>query len=498
MTCSIVLRTLFFMTYCGHFIHAFLLSPPSCHTPKNTNAVLRRHSFVTIGSKSRYSNNLYNEQEDNNNSDDVLEALQSLSDYHEGSWNGRARSFVVTDDVAAGIVRRKQSVPYTTRVRLDMDAQDFVLQETMEWGECSVGHCTLRLKGSNVDVDAVDASYSLDATLPDFPPAAIAGTLQPAHFVIQHCIATNDDERVRCFVMYGMDQSLLRVVVCEEERVTSNNNLQTESEPQQRATSGGLSTVDLLELQSDVDHLVSKVITKTTTPLSRLDQIPQVSKDTSSETSDVATLSRHPISLLDVSSGVWLGDAVVREMETSPTFAGKGFGAVASPAPSFASWTVGVQKCAWRWMWNFEQEIRQVNDIGKSLGATLNACLGRTFGGSVCVNESLSRRIAKDERMVMIDWDGDTVGFLTGSCAIQVPRHLQFDGAREQRSFYTEFSVFQIADSPSKEDVETQLPDIVCSKMARVYNIEGHLQQGSTSFFTLKRFGGVVDDDGEL
>jgi hypothetical protein len=37
-----------------------------------------------------------------------------------------------------------------------------------------------------------------------------------------------------------------------------------------------------------------------------------------------------------------------------------------------------------------------------------------------------------------------------------------------------------------------QLPKLVCSKIARVYNYEGRLKQGITSFFTLKRFGDEI------
>jgi len=93
---------------------------------------------------------------------------------------------------------------------------------------------------------------------------------------------------------------------------------------------------------------------------------------------------------------------------------------VAAAAP-FASWEVGVQKMAWRWMWNFGDEIRQIVDVGRgSMGAPLAAPLRSSRAGVVCVNEGLSRRIPKEERMVYVDWEGDNVGFLVGSVAIQV------------------------------------------------------------------------------
>lgn len=45
-----------------------------------------------------------------------------------------------------------------------------------------------------------------------------------------------------------------------------------------------------------------------------------------------------------------------------------------------------------------------------------------------------------------------------------------------------------------QEDELSKLPDVVCSKMSRVYNYEGYLKQGCTSFFTFKRFGTDKDD----
>jgi len=67
------------------------------------------------------------------------------------------------------------------------------------------------------------------------------------------------------------------------------------------------------------------------------------------------------------------------------------------------------------------------------------------------------------------------------------------------RPFYTEFSVFQSAGPPVKksngEEDEAQHPEIICSKMSRLYNFDGRLKQGVTSFFTLKRFGSNIDED---
>jgi hypothetical protein len=74
---------------------------------------------------------------------------------------------------------------------------------------------------------------------------------------------------------------------------------------------------------------------------------------------------------------------------------------------------------------------------------------------------------------------------------------LKFD-KRQVRPFTTEFTVFQSAPKRSNaEDVsndEPDLKDIICSKVSRVYNYEGRLKQGCTSFFTFKRFGTEKQD----
>jgi hypothetical protein len=212
-------------------------------------------------------------------------------------------------------------------------------------------------------------------------------------------------------------------------------------------------------------------------------------------------LSLHEMSLLEVSSGVWLGDAIIRDMPMiadSPMERGQGFGASKKQTPkkegAFGSWSVGVQKIAWRWMWNFGDEIRQVVDVGKGMGAQVAGCMTKSLSGSVCVNESISRRMPKDQRMVYVDWSAnDMVGFLVGPMSIQVPRYLSFDATKLAKPFYTEFCLYQATDEGGANDPEgvdtMALPKLCCSKISRVYNFEGKLKQGCTSFYTYQRFG---------
>jgi hypothetical protein len=390
--------------------------------------------------------------------DQAVEALRSLTDFHEGVWKGVATSFTVTNDVAAGIVQRKTSPPYTVLVKLGVGDSDYTLTETItvpDDDDDTVCRRKLSLAVCNMDVDSVDASYSLDATLPDFP-AAVAGTAKLLHFGIEHCIATSDNSRTRCLAFYGADEQLSRIVVCHEERVVvSEQTAEKRMGPQRQQH---LTTRDLIEMQSDVDRLVDKITGNGTqrkdkniqiengSLLSQQQQQPS-SKDNNlmdsvqaalsgtSSASNNARLSPHVISLLELSSGVWVGDSIIRDVPLVPTspleLKRKGFGGASSKTGSqpaaaadskipFASWTVGVQKMAWRWMWNFGEEIRQVIDVGRGMGAQLSEPLTRSLSGSVCVNEGLSRRIPKVERMVYIDWEGDNVGFICGSVSIQV------------------------------------------------------------------------------
>jgi len=164
-------------------------------------------------------------------------------------------------------------------------------------------------------------------------------------------------------------------------------------------------------------------------------------------------------------------------------------------------------------MWNFEEEIRQVVDAGKSLGSSMDFYLKKSLAGSICLDESFSRRKPKDERMVYIDWGEDSVGFLLGPFSVQVPRYVNFDpSATTSRApavtkpFYTEFGIFQSAApyiAPSSDGVidvtdNSGLEELCWSKIGRLYNFEGRLKQGCTSFSTFKRFEIEDDDDDDI
>ena len=526
----------------------------------------------------------------------ALEAIQSLADFHEGQWQGSARSFTVSADTAAGILHRSTSPPYTASVKLGMDLtnRDYTLTETFEWkdddenksGEVSAARSpskvsarTVSLTQSNTDVDTVDASYSLDMTLPTLP-SALLGTDQLPQFLIEHCIALNDDERAKCWVLYGgADQGLMRIVLCHETRCTSSTDDQQPPQQQSDSQDNGLTAADLLEMQTDVDRLVDSIAGSLEANQPKKQQQQQEGQITperiraleesfsksgsntgEGSSSTVPPLSRHATSLLEATSGVWLGDLVVRDKPTVPLVpqsGRRGFGkndnkdnggtktrTVTAGREGFAKWSIGVQKAAWRWMWNFGEEIRQVTEYGRGMGATLalasvassssaeGAPQQLSLSGTVCVNEGLSRRMPIPERIVYIDWNApgasasNSVAFLVDSFLVHAPRFLQFASSSSaaentrrsssQTPFLTEFGVFQqstIVNAQDSEDTSVSslplagsltddellqeldtmdgpaLPELVCSKVARIYNFEGSLKQGCSSFYTLKRFG---------
>lgn len=457
--------------------------------------------------------------------DQAVEALQSLVDFHEGQWTGKARSFSVVADTAAGIVQRKGSPDYELSVKLGLNADgEYSLTETFSWNDDKIKARTLSLLDCNVDVDSVDASYSLDGSLPDFP-SDIIGTDKLCQFGIEHCITVSEDKRMRCLVLYSMDQSLQRVVLCEETRAKAAHPSKV-SNPME-AHNNQLIAQELIEMQDDADRLVEKLFgnlssdssTRSTAPpepSSTPDSVFQTLGQSMGSDDGAQKLALHDGSLLEVSSGVWLGDAIIRDMPKVPDGAstnGRGFqsspateaSSTSQSSKEFATWSVGVQKVAWRWMWNFGDEIRQVVDVGKAMGDKLAECLTKSQPGNICLNESLSRRISKDERMVYIDWTPNAVGFLVGPAYIQAPRYLSFDqAAGRSKPFFTEFGIFQSNEVESDkdsskviidvdgEDKDLKFPVLCFSKISRVYNYEGRLKQGATSFYTFKRFG--VDD----
>ena len=564
------------------------LKTTSNNCPKNFQHLSRSNGLRSLSPTSTTSRLfLSSPYDDEGFREQAQEAVRSLCDYHIGKWKGRTFSFSVTPDVAAGVIQRRQSpTDYTVSINFgpnDDEPSEFALTETYSWDDKAMVR-SLPLQRCRFDVDAVDASYSLDErrkrisgdseneTNKNMLPSIVSGIVDNkstsssspmCQLVVEHCIASGEDQRMRCFALYGSDGSsdpgaennlsLIRVVVGSEERVSddeigfsdsSTSNTITLDPKNQGQSQQGLTAADLLEMQSDVDRLVDRISaniqgnsssstppSSPTTP-SQPSQMDRLTESLSNTQEGSQQLTPHDISLLEISSGVWLGDAVVRSLDDVPMSAtppGKGFGSSKPIQPSqgnkvskndeqqgFANWAVGVQKLAVRWMWNFGDDMRQIVDAGKALGSPLGQPLLSSLAGGVYVDESLSRRVSKSERMVYIGYPTiDSVGFLVGCYSVNVPRYVTMkndddddsatsSGGRSQKPFYTEFSVFQEACNSSDDipsNPSNKLADLVCSKSQRLYNFEGELKQGITSFYTFSRFGGdseETDDDDDI
>lgn len=377
------------------------------------------------------------------------DALRILVDFHEGTWTGKATSFSVTNDLSAGIRMRKVSPEYksTIKVGLDLKNQDYTMTETLEW-ENKMKRRQLSLIEANMDVDTVDGSYSLDTSLPDLPEDLI-GTKKILQFGIEHCIAINDDARIRAFAFYGIDQSLARIVVCLEER--------------------------FLEAANPLTMETNRA-------------------DTSSPR---VVLSPAPINILELTSGVWLGDMILREPAAYQE--PKGFDRASTRRSSkpkqFASWSIGVQKVALQWKWDMDESIQKLVSVGKPLGVCLPTEMAIPISGVIGQNECLSNGIPAEQRMVYMDWmGGEQVGFIINNVALQLPRYLAFEpaGGQNRRPFFTEVTVFQ-AEEISTVDMDTDRGkrDLVCSVNARAYSADGQLKQASSGFFEFKRLSEV-------
>ena len=443
------------------------------------------------------------------------ESVQAFLDYHVGTWRGTARSFAVTNDKAAGVVRRKAIGPYTTTVAWvetsssPSSASSPILQEQwsleQEDGENKQDHRLLHKRemdvlDCNMDIDSVDASYSLDQH--DFDeddrlPVEWTGLHASAGdtgFMVEKCITASNNQRIRCWIMYGGEEKALqRVVICDEERVQQpeqGGNLHdaaaSTTNPYDPST---LTARDMFEIESDIDRLVDKVAgipankaqSPPTSP-SVADRLQAAMKD------DGDSLQPNPMTLLELTKPgeVWLGDAVVRDhgqIPMSPVgFDTKKRERRSEPAV-FGSWILGVQKVAWRWSWpSYGPTLVSTVDAGNNLGAAGVVVQPSPRSGELIVDESLSRRTKVDDRIICIDWEGGYVGFwLGGWVGVQIPRHMNFDHTGRIRPFYTELSVVQKGRGDPGE--------IVCSKLSRIYNYKGQFKQGLSAFYSLQQQG---------
>ena len=479
------------------------------------------------------------------------ESIQSLSDYHDGTWicKDGATSFSISSDTAAGIIQKSTSIPYQTSVNVRFSTStdnntNLKLVETFSWNEKKTNNDdefmtavtrSVPLIGPSFDIDTVDASYSIDQTLMDIP-STISGTDSIVKFGIEHVLAIQDNIRVRAFCLYGMDDRLLRIILSNEQRQ------QLPSEPEQQQQQQSLKSLLVQDEDEEMSNNIEQLFSST-----KENQMEKIKKllnpNTNNNDSDkVDTLKNHPITLFGLSLGPWLGDSVIRDQSLFQANKNKsnnknknkgGFGSSRAkstnnnskkkqkssnqsesssnhhPLDGFAEWTLGVQKVAMLYKWDFDETIRQVMELGRSMGPSYCSTVPKSSMGMI--NEKLmSRRIPKEDRMLYIDYDmGAYAGFTLGSIYLKVPTFLffsQMDANKLVLPFVTEFAVFQkdTTDATKEEDnnnesspFDTEDDDmngeIICSKMMRVYNNNGQLKQGITSFYTLKPMATEAD-----
>lgn len=430
---------------------------------------------------------------------EAIDALRSINDFHEGSWKGKATSFTITADLASGVVRRKSLDAYTTSVKVGLDVDSnkgtiYSLRETFEWKSNAVSVRTLNLLDSHADVDSVDGSYSLDSTNSANLPPDLIGTDQLIRFCIEHTLAINDNERVRCFILYGLDKALARVVLCEEERVEANTKARAASKAQMSA-SADQTLEGILAVKSDTDRIADKVLgnifPSAFSSVSSGTLIPSL-PSTSEQLSELK-LSRHATSLFELSSGVWLGDAIVRAPKSYEPSRGFNIGGKTSKLSlrkkGFANWSTGVQKLAVQWDWNFGDVVQKKVSTGMPLGIELDQGLSMSISGVVCTDESASGRIPEHQRMVCVDWSScGSVWFLLNHVSIQAPKHLWLHHPGKQtKPFCTDMTVYQSSFRNEKSTkVKDTLEGLCASSISRAYDSEGQFKQGSSSFFTFR------------
>lgn len=135
-----------------------------------------------------------------------------------------AITYAVSMDPAAGIKKGRISKPYKSSVKIDMgelmnnNQKGLRLVESIQFEQSTLPFVRSISLGSNVDVDSVDSSYSLDDVLPpatnaeddDYTPLPLLPTsllngIDPiaVEFIVEHTLAVSELERSRCFLLYG-------------------------------------------------------------------------------------------------------------------------------------------------------------------------------------------------------------------------------------------------------------------------------------------------------
>lgn len=135
------------------------------------------------------------------------------------------------------------------------------------------------------------------------------------------------------------------------------------------------------------------------------------------------SFSSFPMNLLELTSGAWLGNMVVREPASYEEPRGFGSGDLSRKKrrKQFGKWSMGVQRIAYQWNWDFEDSIQKNISVGKALGLGLPEEMSSSISGTICENEGFKTNIPKEERLTYVDWmGGNQVGIFLNNVSMQV------------------------------------------------------------------------------
>ena len=423
---------------------------------------------------------------------------QKMADYWE--CNNGAISYNVPIDPAGGLKKGIVSKPYKSNVQIQMNINrsesgrlqktGLRLVETIQFTNAIEEEITsmpfvrsIPLDG-NMDVDAVDGTYSLDASirssdkthLPLLPPSMLAG-MDPnrVKFVVEHTISASETERCRCFLVYGdtdRDGSLENDDFSEEEDADEGKEEEEDNDeecsdsksrnyrllgivladeykkvpvsPENRQPLTDLTKDESTSTPSPLDLL--RVDAKGPNEMSEQDKMAALyeaigkhnekvmttsGEDTGhdEETKEEQKLVRYSPTMFSLSSGVYLGDTFIREpMPTSGKEQPRGFGKLKSRRASddneednFANWSLGVQKTTLQFKWDYSSNVVQACTYGKCIGAMNNLkCSALSRSVGSIVIDEGRATKSREERRVVGYMDGAYLSGLIGTSYFRV------------------------------------------------------------------------------
>ena len=498
-----------------------------------------------------------------------------------------ALTYNVSMDPAAGIKKGRISKPYKSSVKIDMgelmsnnrQEKGLRLVESIQFDQSTMPFVRSIPLGSNVDVDSVDSSYSLDIMLPPtFPtddgededytplpllPSSLLNGIDhtAVEFVVEHTLAVSDVQRSRCFLLYGCindasnsmnggdnesaimeddvailaattaaenakrkrvnDQSakddrsyrLIGIILAEEAKVmptsaTTDATRKSLLKSDKDSGSDAPSPLDFLEIKGQNDDEEEDKMERLMKSLENHNE-KVIEQGIGASDQSASEMQLYKVGMFGLTSGVWLGDAFIRESIPSKVQQTKGFGKKDENKSNddeegedrFATWSIGVQKLTMKFEWDYGTSIAQKYNYGRCMGTatSLSSMANIKSAGLIVVNEA--RRMKKrEEQRVVFDYDGGNyLSALIGSSYFRAPRYMTFSQSIRREPYLTEYMIFfrpkssGSSSSPTttlgsiETDMET-IPEYYCSRMARLYDSKnGSLMQGSTAFFALQQ-----------